>query len=180
MNKEHEVLFTLVAILAPFSLLSVGGGSAIIPGLQRETVDVLHWVTASEFVEMFAVTRAAPGPGTMLSTLIGWKVAGWTGAIVATLSLMMPSALLCYGVFRLSDRHSDKRWNRALRKGLAPVGVGLSIAGSMTLFRLAGGGLAAAFVTVLSTALFLWRPILSALVVLLVGAILTVILRGAF
>ncbi len=177
MSEDRDILFALVAVLAPFSLLSVGGGSAIIPGLQHQAVDVHHWTTAEQFVEMFAVARAAPGPGTMLSTLVGWKVAGWTGALVATLALMIPSALLCYGVFRLSDHHSDKKWNRVLRKGLAPVGVGLSIAGSMTLFRLVGGGPGAAVITAISTALLFWRPNMSALFVLAFGALLTVLMR---
>ena len=177
MKDDHNILVALIAVLAPFSLLSVGGGSAIIPGLQHQAVDIQKWITAEQFVEMFAVARVASGPGTMLSTLIGWKVAGWAGALVATLALMMPSALLCYGVFRLSNHHSEKKWNRALRKGLAPVGVGLSIAGSMTLFRLVGGGFAAAFITAVSTMLLMLRPNMSAIVVLGFGAVLTVLMR---
>ena len=176
-SDDRNDLLALVAVLAPFSLLSVGGGSAIIPGLKHQAVDVYNWVSAEQFIDMFAVARASPGPGTMLSTLIGWKLAGWLGALVATLSLMMPSALLCYGVFRLTDNHREKKWNKALRKGLAPVGVGLSIAGSITLFRLAGGGFAAAAVTALSTVILLVRPNLSVVVVLIIGSALTVSLR---
>ena len=78
----------------------------------------------------------------MLGTLIGWKVAGWAGAIVATLALYLPSSLLCYGVLKATNAHRDKKWHRAAREGLAPVGTGLVIAGVIAIFRLSGGGVA--------------------------------------
>jgi chromate transport protein ChrA len=39
----------------------------------------------------------APGPGALLTTLIGWKTAGFTGAVIASLALFVPSSLLSYG-----------------------------------------------------------------------------------
>ena len=176
-KNTDNILFMLVAIFAPYSLLSIGGGSAIITGVQTQVVEVQHWATVAEFVEMFAATRAAPGPGTMLSPLVGWKVAGWSDALVATMALMVPSAILCFFVFRLSNQHREKKWNRALRKGLAPVGVGLTIAGCMTLFHLAGGGLIAASITALSTAILLWQPAISVVFVLAGGAFLSILFQ---
>ena len=64
-------LIGLAWVLVPFSLLSIGGGPSIFAPLQRETVDVWHWITAREFIDLFAIARTAPGPGAMLSTLIG-------------------------------------------------------------------------------------------------------------
>ncbi len=173
-DDGDNLLLTLVAVFAPFSLLSLGGGSAIIPGVQRQVVEVHGWLTQSDFVEMFAVARAAPGPGSMLSTLIGWKVAGWAGAVVATSALILPSALLSFLVFRLFQKHQHRKWNRALRKGLAPVGVGLTLAACMTIFRISGGGAAGIAITGLATGLLLWRPGISAVPLMLGGASLMV------
>ena len=110
----------------------------------------------------------------MLSTLIGWKVAGWPGAVVATLALIAPSSMLCYATVKLTNTHREKKWHRALREGLAPVGVGLTIAGSLTIFRLTGGGMLAAAIAAASGALMLWRPSFPVLILLCLGAAATV------
>jgi chromate transporter len=131
----------LVWVLAPFSLVSIGGGPAIFAPLQRETVDVWHWISAREFVDLFAIARTAPGPGAMLTTLIGWKIAGWSGALTATLAFFAPASFLCYAVARLYDRHRGHRWHAALEQGLGPIAVGLIFAGAISVLRLAGGSL---------------------------------------
>ena len=126
---RFDTLVAIALVFIPFSLTSIGGGAAIVAGIQHETVTVHAWVNSREFLDLFAVSRAAPGPGMMLATVIGWKVAGWLGAFVATLALFVPSSLLCYSVFKLTNHHRDKKWHRAMREGLAPVGIGLIIAG---------------------------------------------------
>jgi chromate transporter len=141
LTMRDNDLLNLMVVFVPFSLLSFGGGSAIIAGIQHESVLVRHWVTPQEFIDLFAISRAAPGPGTMLATLIGWKVAGWTGAIVATLSLILPSSVLFYTVLAFTNTHREKKWHKAVSAGLAPIGIGLIIAGAISLFRLSNGGL---------------------------------------
>ena len=132
--------WALVAVFVPFSLTSIGGGPSVFAGIQHQAVDVHHWASAREFVDLFAISRAAPGPGSMLVTLIGWKVAGWWGALVATLALFVPSSLLCYGVARVWNRHRGKRWHTALEQGLAPVGAAPSSGwGGCDLSRIGSG-----------------------------------------
>jgi len=112
----------------------------------------------------------------MLVTLIGWKVAGWWGALVATLALFVPSSLLCYAVARLWNRHRGKRWHTALEQGLAPVGAGLLLAGVIAIFRVSGAGLAAWAVALLSAAILGWHPRLHPLVLLAVGGLAFILL----
>ena len=131
-------LVGLAVILVPFSLLSFGGGPSIFGPLQRESVDVMHWITAREFVDMFSIARVAPGPGAMLTTLIGWKVAGWSGAIVATLALFAPASFMTYAVARVYDRYRGRAWHTALEEGLAPVAVGLILSGAVSVLHLSG------------------------------------------
>lgn len=138
---RDDLPLALVAVFVPFSLVSIGGGTSILAGVQHQAVDVHHWITTREFVELFAISRAAPGPGSMLATLIGWHIFGWTGALIATLALFVPSSLLCYGVALVWNRHRGKRWHTALENGLAPVGIGLVMAGVITVLRVGGGGL---------------------------------------
>lgn len=167
---RDDDLTTLFAVFAPFSLLSIGGGSAIIAGIQHEAVGVHGWITSREFIDLFAISRAAPGPGTMLATLIGWKVAGWWGALAATIALFLPSSLLCYAVLKVSNAHKAKRWHKALCEGLAPVGTGLVIAGVISIFRLAGGGFFAITIAVTSAGILLWLPRFPVVAILIFGA----------
>lgn len=171
---RDDVPLALLTVFVPFSLVSIGGGPSILAGIQHEAVDVHHWVTSREFVELFAISRAAPGPGSMLTTLIGWHVAGLTGAFVATLALFVPSSLLCYGVAAAWNRHRGKRWHSALERGLAPVGIGLILAGALSILRLSGGGALSYGLAFGSAALLLWRPRFNPLLLFVLGAGLAV------
>ena len=101
MPDDFRTLLTLVLVFVPLSLLSIGGGASLLADMEHQSVAVHGWTTAREFADLFAISRAAPGPGTMLSALIGWKAAGWTGAVTATIALYLPSSLLVYGAARL-------------------------------------------------------------------------------
>jgi chromate transporter len=175
---KDDIPLALIAVFVPFSLVSIGGGTSIIAGIQHEAVDVHHWVTAREFVDLFAISRAAPGPGSMLTTLIGWHVWGWSGAVIATLALYVPSSLLCYGVASVWRRHRGKRWHGALEAGLAPVGIGLVLAGVIALFRVSGGGVLSWGVALGSAVLLSWQPKFHPLLLFLIGGAVFVALRA--
>ncbi len=111
----------------------------------------------------------------MLVTLIGWKLAGWTGAVVATLALFLPSSLLCYGVARVWNRYRGRDWHVALEKGLAPVGVGLILAGILGIAQVAGNSVLLWGVAAATAALLLWRPKIHPFLLLAGGALVFVI-----
>ena len=69
-----SAILDLLREMVPLSLVSLGGGTAIIAQLEVIAVREYGWVGAQEFLHMFAITRVAPGPGTTLSTLIGCRV----------------------------------------------------------------------------------------------------------
>jgi chromate transporter len=175
---RDNLLLTLVAVFVPFSLVSIGGGTSVLAGIQHQAVDVHHWVTTREFVELFAISRVAPGPGSMLTTLIGWHVDGWTGALVATLALFVPSSLLCYGVTLVWNRHRGKRWHAAVEKGLSPVGIGLVLAGVITVLSVGGGGLPAWIVAFGSAGVLTWRPSINPLIIFAVGGAIFVAIQA--
>ncbi len=105
------------ARLVPISLLSFGGSNAVIADIEHQTVAVHQWMTGREFADFFALTRAAPGPGSMLTALIGWKVAGLAGALVATIGYYLPAAVLVYALARLWGRWRGRRWHGAIERG---------------------------------------------------------------
>ncbi|MEZ5798567.1 MAG: chromate transporter [Paracoccaceae bacterium] len=168
-------ILDLLREMVPLSLVSFGGGTAIIAQLESIAVRQHGWMTAQEFLHAFAVTRVAPGPGTTLSTLIGWKVAGLSGALAASLAIYAPSTFLCYAVFRWSNGHRHSRWYQTLQRALAPVGVGLVAAGVLSLFRVAGGGLVAPLIACLVLLILELRPRTGILPMLALGAGLSVL-----
>jgi chromate transporter len=175
---RDSIYWSLIAVFVPFSLVSIGGGPSIFAGIQHQSVEVYHWVSAREFVDLFAIARAAPGPGSMLVTLLGWKVGGWTGALVATLALFVPSSLLCYGVSKVWSRYRGRSWHAALENGLAPIGAGLILAGVVSIFRVAGSGILSWAVAGASALILSWRPKLNPLLVLIGGAVAFAVIRA--
>jgi chromate transporter len=176
---RDDLPLALLAVFVPFSLVSVGGGMSVMAGIQHQAVDVRHWLTAQEFIETFAIARAAPGPGTMIATLIGWHVWGWTGAAIATLGFFLPSTLLCYGVVRVWGRYRGRPWHTALEQGLAPIGTGLILAGAVSILRIGGGGLLGWATAIGAACVLAFRPKLHPFVLFLAGAAVFVAVRAA-
>ncbi len=138
-------LLSLIAVFAPLSLATIGGGQTVVADIQRQVVDAHHWMTRNEFLNDFAISRMAPGPGSLLVTLIGWQVAGVAGAIAATISIFGPTTFLIGGVAHLWSRNPGARWQQALERGLRPVAAGMILAAVYVLLRsLEGGWLAQA------------------------------------
>lgn len=131
-------LLQLVLLCVPLSLVSFGGGQAIVAGLQHETVSVYGWLTGQQFTDLFAISRAAPGPSTLIVALIGWQVGGFLGAIAATLAIFIPSSLLIGAVGGLWLRRRASPWVVAIERGLMPIAVGLIFAGFYMLAEAAG------------------------------------------
>ena len=89
-----SVLGEVAAQFAILSLLSIGGANAVIPEIQRRAVEVEHWMTNADFTQLFALSQAAPGPNVLIVSLIGWKVAGVLGGVVALLAMSGPSSMI--------------------------------------------------------------------------------------
>lgn len=150
---RDSLLWTIAAIFVPLSFATIGGGQSVIAEIHRQAVSVQGWMPEQQFVYDFALSRLAPGPGSLLVTLIGWQVAGWAGAAVASLAIFLPSSLLLYGLARLWARYRGRPWQRAVERGLAPVAAGLILAGSLTVLEATEGGWRAWSVALVSTLL---------------------------
>jgi chromate transporter len=171
---REDSLLALILVFVPLSLLSIGGGPSILAGLEH-AVATRRWMSERDFLDLFAIARAAPGPGVLLATLVGWKVAGIPGAITASLALFVPSSLLYYGVARRWSAHRGKLWHSALERGLAPVAAALILAGSLVILRASGTDHLLWAIAAASTAILLWWPKLNPLWVLAAGGIVAVV-----
>ncbi|MGV8989222.1 MAG: chromate transporter [Cypionkella sp.] len=175
---SENPLLAIVFAFVPLSLATIGGGAGAVADIHRQVIDVHHWMSESEFLNDFAISRMAPGPGSLFVTLLGWRIAGAWGAIVATLSIFLPTAFLIYGVAHLWSRFKGARLLVALEAGLRPVAAGLILAAVWVLMLALGGGWVAQVVALLSTATLL-RTRASPLALIGAGALIFVGLHTA-
>jgi chromate transporter len=131
----NATLVALAAIFSQLSLLAFGGGNTILPEMQRQVVEVHHWMPASEFSALFALAQAAPGPNMMIVTLVGWHVAGWAGMLVTSVAKFGPSSLVTVAVLHGWDRFKDRPWRRIAQRGLVPVTSGLVAASALLIAK---------------------------------------------
>lgn len=125
MSRQDDILalfwqFTLL------SLLAVGGLNSVIPDMQRYVVEE-GWLTARQFGEVYALSQATPGPNVMVVTMLGAIIAGWSGAVAVTIALFLPGAILTSAMIHLNTRNPDTIFALAIRRGLSPVTIGLTL-----------------------------------------------------
>jgi chromate transporter len=172
MREESAALWALALVFTPLSLMSFGGGNAVIADIAQQSIAVHHWLGARQFADLFALSRAAPGPGSLLATMIGWKVAGFLGALVATLAFHLPTALLVYGAARVWGRWRGSAWHQAVERGIAPVAAGLFLSGGIAVLRVSPEGWPMAAAALVAAAALLRWPKLHPVPLLLAGAAL--------
>lgn len=111
-------------------LFAVGGGLATLPFLKQIALNY-SWFTVSQLTDMIAISESTPGPiGVNMSTYAGFHAAGLPGAIVSTLSLVLPSYIVILIVSHFMDKFRDSPLVNNIFYGIRPATAGL-IAGAM-------------------------------------------------
>lgn len=139
-------LLILLAIFAEMSLLAVGGVASTLPAMAR-AVAAQHWMTPADFAALFGVAQSVPGPNMLIATLVGLRVAGLKGALVATAGMVTPSCTLAVLASRAWDRFRNARWRRVVQAAITPVSAGMLLAASSILIRAADHSWRLALVT---------------------------------
>jgi chromate transporter len=148
MNSDANPVLTLAWTFALMSLFAVGGANSAIPEMHRIAVDVNHWLTDKQFTDVYAIAQLSPGPNVLIVTLIGYSVAGILGALVATLAMCVPTAVLALIVSRFLTRSSESRWPSIIQAALVPLSIGLMGASGFILARASDQTVVAFLVTV--------------------------------
>ena len=163
----------LVRVFAYLSLLTVGGGMAAFPEMKILTVEAHKWLTFPQLIHLYSVGQMAPGPNMMMIVPIGEWAGGALGAIVVVLAFFGPTAVLTFIVGRLWNKLEKWPWRRSIQQGLAPVSIGLLLAGCLTMAKGAIFGLETATIAVVVLLILLNYKINPALLIL-VGAVIGV------
>ena len=97
-------LFDLAAIMFRIDLFAFGGGFASLPLMFHEIVEVRSWMDGQTFLNGIALGQITPGPIVITATFVGYMLYGLLGAVVATLSIFLPSFFMVIGVTPYFDR----------------------------------------------------------------------------
>lgn len=129
------LLLLLSTIFLRVGAITFGGGFVMIPLIEAEVVDSHHWLTHQEFVDATALGQITPGPVLITATFIGYRVAGTLGAIVATISIFLPSFLMTVVAGSSLARFHTNRIVQSFLKGVTPAVVGLLVAAGISIGR---------------------------------------------
>lgn len=114
-------------------LFCVGGGYASMPLIQAQVIDIHAWLSMSEFIDIFTISQMTPGPiGINAATFVGMKVAGFLGAIVATLGFVTPSFILGIILAKLFFKYGNIGVIKGILNGLRPAVVALICSAGMS------------------------------------------------
>lgn len=133
-----EICLLLYWEFCKIGLFCIGGGYASMPWIQAAVVDNYHWLTMSEFIDIFTISQMTPGPiGINAATFAGTKIAGLPGSIAATVGFVTPSLILCLGVTYLLKKYGDISAIKGILNGLRPAVVALMLAAGLSFLYLA-------------------------------------------
>jgi chromate transporter len=164
----------LVRVFSYLSLLTVGGGMAAFPEMKILTVDVHHWLDFKQLIHLYSVGQMAPGPNMMMIVSIGQWAGGTLGAIVVLLAFFGPTAVLAFAVAKAWKKLEKWPWRTSIQQGLAPVSIGLLLAGCFTMAKGAITGAETAAISVAVLLILLQYKINPALLVV-GGAVIGVV-----
>ncbi|MDO4407190.1 MAG: chromate transporter [Eubacteriales bacterium] len=144
-------------------LFAVGGGLATLPFITDMSNTHPDWFTKADIANMVAVSESTPGPiGINMATYVGYHMFGVPGAILTSLSLVLPSFLIILAIVGIMDKYSENRIVKAVFAGLRPAAVGLIAAAGFSVLLIAlFPGYSGSTVFDMSgiTALFSWKAL---------------------
>ncbi|MBI5967041.1 MAG: chromate efflux transporter [Deltaproteobacteria bacterium] len=118
-------LSQLALTLAKVGALAFGGGFTIIPLIQYEVVDKFHWVSTKEFLDGIAMGQVTPGPIMITATFLGYKMAGFWGALLATIGIFSPPFFIINLLIPQYDRLKALGVIRRMEQGILAAFIGM-------------------------------------------------------
>ncbi len=168
-----QILLDLLSVFARLGLISFGGTN--LAEMERVLVGERHWISPATLANGFALGQLMPGPNLLAVTHYGYAVAGYAGALAASVGFYGPTALLSTSVALVWRRHSAHPWVVAFRNALLPFGGGVMLAGALVLGKSSIHGWAGALLAAGSFVLLTKTKLNSVIIVglaALIGAVI--------
>ncbi|WP_025729273.1 chromate transporter [Atopobacter phocae] len=130
------ILWELFLSFLKIGMFSFGGGYAALPLIQNEVIEQHHWLSIQDFTNLITISQMTPGPIAINSaTFVGFRIAGFQGAIVATLGSITPAFFIVLSLAYLYQRYKKLNSLQYLLQGLRPTIVALIGTAGIILIR---------------------------------------------
>jgi len=180
----NRVLLQLAGLFSALSLSAFGGGKVVLPSMHQAACGEYHWMSSQEFVDLFSISMAAPGPSMMVVTLVGLKAclpfgfwAAILGALVATLAMFVPSSVLVYFAGNWWDHWKESPWRHSVMDAIMPISTGLILAATWIIAKTSIHSVPTAIMGLVALLLMLFTRINPVLMMAVAGAVSWVFLR---
>jgi chromate transporter len=152
------MLGKLFAFFLKAGSLTFGSGLVIVPFLEKGLVQQTGWLNEREFLVAVAMGMISPGPVVITATFVGYLVAGYWGAVVATIGIFLPSFLLILIVAPILMRYRTNPNVQGFIKGAYAAAIGTILGACVLLGRIAIGDWLTALLALVSlVVLFRWK-----------------------
>jgi chromate transporter len=119
------ILLKFCLILFVVNSLTIGGGFMMLPVLHKEFVEKYHWITNQEFLDAIAIGQITPGPLTVMNAVIGYKISGLIGAVLAMISSYLPCIIIVTLACRYYFHYKESAIVNSSFQGIKPAVIGL-------------------------------------------------------
>jgi len=138
MNSKFKTALELFLAFFKIGAFTFGGGYAMIPLIQREAVERKQWVTDEDILEIVAIAESTPGPiAVNAATFVGIQLAGFQGAILATIGAILPGCIIVLALSMLYRRYRSLTLVQGMMDGLRPVIVSTIFVAGFSILRTA-------------------------------------------
>jgi len=188
----NKTLLQVAILFSTLSLSAFGGGKVVLPTMHHDSVESRpdyafnnhQWMDDEDFVNLFSISMAAPGPSMMVVTLVGLKAClpygaaiAILGALVATLAMFVPSSFLVYFAGNWWDHWKESPWRHAVMDAIMPVSAGLILAATWIIAKSSIHSVATAIMGVIALLLMLFTKINPVLMMGIAGLVSWLLLR---
>ncbi len=136
--KTLSLFFTFLKI----GLFTFGGGYAMIPLIQRETVDNKKWINDEDMLEIIAIAESTPGPIAInAATFIGYRVGGFFGALAATVGVVLPSFVIITVISFVLAAFQNVVWIRYAFNGIRAGVLALIVKALWSMYKQSPNGI---------------------------------------
>ena len=134
LGRRCAALFVTFLKIGAFTF---GGGYAMIPLIQRETIESRHWIDDQDLLDMLAIAESTPGTIAVNSaTFVGIRIAGVGGAVIATLGCILPSCLIVSLLAFVYYRYKQLSALQSVLASLRPAVVALIASAGLSILNL--------------------------------------------
>ncbi len=171
-------IWHLITIFLRIGTVTFGGGYVMVPQIENDVVQVHQWMDHQTFANGVAFGQITPGPVLITSTFIGYKVAGFIGAIITTIAAFLPSFVMTLIAGASINRFRTNFHVQAFLAGVAPAVVGMLAAAGVTMAKSGVSGAPGYGIATLSCLLMLRAKLNPVVIIFGCGALQWAISRG--